>query len=126
MCNQRTCRTCGEAKDLNAENFYPSKYHEHGYNTQCRKCNIAKTLAQEKALREANPKFDPNSDTEKERLAEAKEFYRKRAIDDLLKKGLHHCSKCGLDLPVEAFAKNKDAYSKLQSICRSCKEETRK
>lgn len=124
--NQRTCHTCGETKDLNAENFYPSKYHEHGYNTQCRKCNIAKTLAKEKERRESSPYFKADSEAEKERIAEAKEFYRKRAIDDLLKKGLHHCKKCGLDLPVGVFAKNKDAYSKLQSICRSCKEETRK
>lgn len=126
MCNQRTCRTCGETKDLTPEFFYPSKKHSGGYNDQCRKCNIAQTLAQEKELRESNPGFNPHSESEKKRKAEAREFYRKRAIDDLLKKGLHHCSKCEQDLPVSEFAARSAAYSGLQSMCRSCKKESRK
>lgn len=125
MTIQRTCNTCGETKDLNKDNFYPSRYHEGFFNTQCRKCNVAQTLAQEKALRESNPGFDPNSKEEKKRKAEARQFYRKRAIDDLLKQGLHHCKKCGLNLPVGDFNAKQDSYSGLQPVCKQCKRSSK-
>lgn len=125
MCNQRTCVTCGLSKDLTAENFYPSKYHEGGYNTQCRKCNIARVLEQEKILREQATGFNPNSNEEQKRKAQAAEFYRKREIDERLKQGTHRCGSCGLDLSLDSFDRNKDSYSGLQSICKQCKRSSK-
>lgn len=128
MCNhdQRTCNTCGKTKELNSENFYRSKYHEGGYNTQCIECNVTKTLEHERKLRESNPAFDPNSVHERERIATAKEYYRKKDIDDLKKKGLHKCSKCKQVLPVSDFSKDTLSYSGYASYCNSCKKEGRK
>ena len=126
MCDQRTCNTCGLTKDLTPEFFYPSKKHEGGYNTQCRKCNIAKTIAQEKERREANPKFDPNSGSEAKRLATAKEFERKREIDNLLLVGLHHCAACDSILPVNEFYEKTKTYSGLSPRCKSCTKESLK
>lgn len=124
MCEQRTCNTCGLTKDLTSEFFYPSKKHEGGFNTQCRKCNIAKVHAQEKARREANPKFDPNSGSEAKRLATAKEFERKREIDNMLLLGLHRCSACNSVLNIEEFYENEQTYSGLTSRCKSCTKES--
>jgi hypothetical protein len=123
MCLTRQCNTCHETKSLDANNFYPSKLHEGGYNTQCIKCNVAKVHKREKYIRESLPGFDPNSESEKARKATAREYYRKKAITDLLKQGLHHCSSCRKELPVGDFAKDKKAFSGLQSVCRACKKE---
>jgi hypothetical protein len=124
MCEQRTCVTCGLTKDLTSEFFYPSKKHEGGFNTQCRKCNIAKVHAQEKARREANPKFDPNSGSEAKRLATAKEFERKREIDNLLLMGLHYCKACDSTLPVGDFYVKDGTYSGLSHRCKACTKES--
>lgn len=121
--NQRTCVTCGLTKDLTSEFFYPSCKHEGGFNTQCRKCNIAKTIAQEKALREANPDFNPNSKTEKRRQATAREFARKREIDEMLYLGLAYCSACKSWLPVEDFHNDARSYTGLASVCKACKKQ---
>lgn len=121
--NQRTCNTCHTTKDLSPEFFYPSKKHEGGFNTQCRTCNIAKTIEQERVRRESNPYFDPNSKAEVERLATAREFYRKKGIDDLLEQGLKKCGACGSVLPLKAFNRDSTSYSKYASYCKSCNKK---
>jgi hypothetical protein len=128
MCltTERACRTCGESKPLNGEYFYRSKYHEGGYNTECIECNVSKTLEIERKLRESNPSYDPNSTHEQERIATAKEYYRKKAITDLLKKGQHSCSRCKQVLPVSDFNKDSSSYSGYASYCNHCKKEGRK
>lgn len=123
MCEQRTCNTCGLTKDLTPEFFYQSKKHEGGFNTQCRKCNIAKTIAQEKARREAFPQFDAESATEKRRQATAREFARKREIDEMLLMGLSWCKSCQSWLPVGEFHNRTNSYSGLQPICKTCIKE---
>lgn len=126
MCDQRTCNTCGLTKDLTSQFFYPSKKHEGGFNTQCRACNIAKTIAEEKARREANPKFDPDSKTEAKRQATAKEFERKREIDNLLLMDLHYCKACDSILPVGDFYVKQGTYSGLSNRCKCCTKESLK
>ena len=126
MCEQRTCNTCGLTKDLTSEFFYPSKKHEGGFNTQCRACNIAKTIAEEKARREAFPQFDPNSGTEKRRLATARAFERKREVDEMLLMGLNWCTACKSWLPVGEFHNNSKRYTGLANVCKSCLKERAK
>lgn len=59
---EKACRTCGEVKELNPDNFYRHGTNTTGFNTQCKMC----ASAQQKSYR-----TKANRRTKKEQVARA-------------------------------------------------------
>lgn len=124
MCkDSRVCRTCGESKELNSKNFYPSKYHEGGYNTQCIDCNVAKTIAAEKEYERKNKMWKGLESREAERKEkEAKRAQMRNGVYNALRQGHKTCSCCGQDKELSEFYVDKRHFSGYSSYCKECKK----
>ena len=121
MSNSKKCVVCGETKEVNRNNFFPSKYHDpDGFSSACAACNVKQSIEREKALSKDKPLYDPESGRQQAKAATKKVAERKLEIDKLLHQRLKKCSCCEQVKDVSEFAKDSKSYTGYNSQCRSC------
>ena len=81
----RKCRTCGEEKELNYENFPPKQSNKEGFNTQCRDCNKERQREyyqknREKLLESKRVEYAENKEKHKERNKQKYLKFRERNL----------------------------------------------
>jgi hypothetical protein len=121
MSHSKKCVVCGETKEVNRNNFFPSKYHDpDGFSSTCAACNVKQSIEREKALSAAKPLYDPESGRQQAKAATKKEGERKREVDKLLASGMKQCSCCKEIKSLQCFAIDNKAYTGYRSQCRDC------
>lgn len=93
----RTCTQCGEPKPLDL--FYRQKNGRHGRSSACKECRSRYN-------------------------AELAERWAQQAIDAHIASKV--CPACGLDLPLDAYHKNRKSRLGVQTLCRPCHSEAQK
>jgi hypothetical protein len=121
MSHSKKCVVCGETKEVNSTNFFPSKFHDaDGYSSTCAACNIKQCHEREAALAASSPNFDPESGRQQAKLRTALVASRKREIDLLLKESRKECSCCHEIKELSEFTEDPKTYTKYSSRCRVC------
>lgn len=81
----RKCRTCGEEKELNYENFPPLQHDKERFQRQCRECNREKQreyyqLNREKLLESKRVEYAENKEKHRERNKLKYQKFRERTL----------------------------------------------